>query len=323
MATLIPMTAQTPRPATASALLRDLAPRTTFVPGETHCAVSGGADSLALMALAIHTQGASAVTVWHIDHGLRDESFDEGSLVEAIATSLGARFEQRSVSLHAGANLEARARLARYQVLPDSICTGHTADDVAESVLMNLVRGAGFDGMSPMQRAGSPRDGQVVHRPIVGLRRAETKAVCEAFGWSPVVDSMNDDPRFLRSRVRHEVLPLLNDLVDRDVAALLARSALVSNQDVDVLEALAGELDPTDARALSVAPIALARRALRRWLLESGVDPDGHPSGLAALDRALGVARGEAVACEVGHGWRLARSHQRLSLARTSDEKHS
>ncbi len=315
--------------AAVTVLLGALAPRTSFpigevhgaargeVHGEVHCAVSGGADSLALLALAVHTHGASAVTAWHVDHGLREGSSDEGNQVRDIAGSLGVRFKQCSVTLSPGANLEARARLERYQVLPNSVCTGHTADDVAESVLMNLLRGAGFDGMSPMQREGSPRDGQVVHRPIIALRRTETEAVCAAFGWTPIVDSMNLDPKYLRVRVRHEVLPLLNAVADRDVAALLARSAEVSAQDVDVLDALASELDPTDARALAVAPAALARRALRRWFLNTGVDPVGHPPSLAALERALEVVRGDAVACEVGHGWRLARSHQRLSLTRT------
>lgn len=303
--------------ASTRALLDRLLPRTSFPAGELHCGVSGGADSLALLALAVHARGASAVTAWHVEHGLREGSSKEGIGVRDIAGALGARFEQCSVTLPAGPNVEARARSQRYGVLPDVVCTGHTADDVAESVLMNLLRGAGFDGMSPMQRAGSPRAGQVVHRPIIALRREETEAVCVAYGWTPVNDSMNHDAKFLRVRVRHEVLPLLNAVADRDVAALLARSAEVSSQDVDVLDALAGELDPTDARALAVAPAALARRALRRWFLEVGVDPEGHPPSLAALERALEVVRCEAVACEVGHGWRLERSHQQLSLTRT------
>lgn len=306
--------------AAARALFSRLAPETSFPSGSLHCAVSGGADSLALLALAVQVCGASQVTAWHVDHGLRDGSAAEGRHVEAIASSVGAAFEQRTVSLTVGPNLEARARQARYGALPDEVCTGHTADDVAESVVMNLMRGAGFDGMSPMQRAGSPRRGQMVHRPIIRFRRTQTEAICAAVGWTPVSDTMNDDPRFVRSRVRHEVLPLLDTVAGRDVSELLARSAEVSSQDVAVLDALAGELDPTDARALDVAPLALARRALRMWFLEAGVDPDGHPACLAALDRALAVARGDAVACEVGNGWRLARSHQRLSLARAESD---
>ncbi len=295
-------------------LISSLADRARFPSDHLHCAVSGGADSLAMLALAVHVAGPDRVTAWHIDHGLRPGSATEGAAVSETATQLGASFESRRVQVEAGPNLEARARAARYEALPDTVCTGHTTDDVAESVLMNLMRGAGFDGMSPMQRSGSPRKGQVVSRPIIALRRHETAALCEALGWTPLVDPMNTDTRFVRSRVRHELLPLLNDIAGRDVASLLARSAEVASNDVDILDALAGELDPTDARSLAVAPSGLARRALRRWFLETGVDPDGHPPTLAALDRALAVVRGDVIACEVGFGWRLSRSHQRLVL---------
>jgi tRNA(Ile)-lysidine synthase len=303
----------------ASALIDALAHKVSFPAAPIHCAVSGGADSLALLALATHAVGPANVTVWHIDHRLRSTSSDEARRVAQVASLLGVTCEVRAVDVGDGPNLEARARVARYAALPDSVCTGHTADDVAESVVMNLMRGAGFDGMSPMQRAGAPRPGQSVSRPLLQLRRTETVDLCRSLGWDPVVDQMNADPRFLRSRVRHELLPWLAEIAGRDVVSVIARSAEAAAQDVAILEALADEVDPTDARAVSVAPPALARRALRKWFLEAGIDPDGHPPTLAVLDRAMAVARGDAVACEVGFGWRLRRSRQRLAL--TSDAR--
>ncbi len=147
-----------------------------------------------------------------------------------------------------GSNVEARARAARYAALPDDVCTGHTADDVAETVIANLVRGSGLDGVSPM--VGAIGVGRGPHRPLLGLRRAETYGVCRSLGWTPFVDPMNTDPALLRSRIRHEVIPLLDDVAARDVTMLLARFTEVTADDVAVLEALAAELDPTDARAL-------------------------------------------------------------------------
>jgi tRNA(Ile)-lysidine synthase len=295
----------------SSALLDQLVQRCTFPDGDLICAVSGGADSLALLALAAHLRGASAVKAIHVDHGLREGSASEADLVRKYADQMGLRFESRKIDLADGPNLEARARVARYEALPFDVCTGHTADDLAETMLANLMRGSGLDGLSPMMRTARP------HRPLLGLRRVETQDVCAHMGWVPVDDSMNVDPRFLRVRIRHEVIPLMNDVVDRDVVSVLARSAHVIAADVAILDDLAAGLDPSDAKALREAPEPLARRALRMWFVKHGVDPEGHPPTLAAIDRAMTVVRGEVIACEVGFGWRFSRSHQRLSLTRS------
>src|SRR5262249_37296745 len=92
---------------------------------------------------------------------------------------------------------------------------------------------------------------------------------------------------------RHELLPLLDAIADRDVAALLARQASTLRDEADLLDSLAGALDPTDARALAAAPAALARRAVRRWLT------CGYPPEAAAVEPVLAVAPGEAVACDI------------------------
>jgi tRNA(Ile)-lysidine synthase len=186
-------------------------------------------------------------------------------------------------------------------VLPAGALTGHTADDQAETVLLNLLRGSGLDGLGGMRREG---------HPILGLRRAETHALCDHLGLTPVVDPSNLAPVHRRNRVRHEVLPLLDDLAGRDVAALLARQATLLRDEADLLDLLAGEIDPTDAAALSAAPAPLARRAVRCWLTAGGA----YPPDAASIERVLEVARGQAIACELTGGRRVARRAQRLRL---------
>jgi tRNA(Ile)-lysidine synthase len=262
------------------------------------CAVSGGADSTALLALAV--AAGLRVTAIHVDHGLRAGSAAEAEVVRANAFRLGAAFRSERIRLDDGPNLEARARDARYAVLPPGVLTGHTADDQAETVLVNLLRGAATSGLAAM-RPGP-------QHPILGLRRAETEALCRALQLPTVHDPSNSDPRHLRNRVRHELLPLMADLSHRDPTPLLARQAALVRDEDDLLERLAAELDPTDARGLAAAPAALARRAVRRWLATT------HPPDAATVERVLAVARGEAVATDVGAGRRVARHRQQLTL---------
>ena len=107
--------------------------------------------------------------------------------------------------------------------------TGHTADDQAETVLLNLLRGAGLDGLAGFDPA---------RRPLRRLRRRETHKLCADLGIQPVHDPSNDDPRFRRNRVRHELLPLLDAIAERDVAAVLARQADHLRADADLLDEL-------------------------------------------------------------------------------------
>jgi tRNA(Ile)-lysidine synthase len=266
--------------------------------------VSGGADSLALLALAV--EAGCVVTAVHVDHGLRPGSDREAEVVRAAAERLGAAFRSERVSVEPGPNVEARARAARYAALPPGALVGHTADDQAETVLLNLVRGAALDGLAGMDPA---------RRPLRRLRRFETRALCLALGLDPVVDPSNHDPAYRRNRVRHELIPLLSAVAARDVVPVLARQADLARDDMVLLDELAVAVDPTDARALAAAPAALARRAVRSWLRTAGPGgPEQHPPDAAAVARVLAVARGEAVACELAGGWRVARTAGRLRL---------
>jgi tRNA(Ile)-lysidine synthase len=288
-------------------LVAELLSRCTFPPENSHvdCAVSGGADSVALLVLA---RAANLnVTVWHIDHGLRENSHTEAELVAQFATQFGAQFESRTVTVEQGANTEARAREARYDALPQGVMTGHTADDQAETILINLLRGSGTRGLAGMQ----PTD----QRPLLHIRRSETEALCSALGISVFNDPSNDDERFQRNRIRHEVLPLLESLAKRDLVPVLTRQSVLLRDDDDLLNELAGALDPTDALALANAPIALSRRAIRTWLTNPLV-PDS-----ATVERVLEVARGNTLACDIGLGRQVRRSQQRLRITEPQTSK--
>lgn len=280
----------------------DLLARCPFPPPGTEitCAVSGGADSLSLLVLAV--AAGCRVEAVHVDHGLRPGSAQEAEVVARVAAELGAGFRAERVTLEPGPNLEARARAARYSVLPADVATGHTADDQAETMLINLMRGAGLDGLAAMEPGA--------RHPILGLRREETRELCRSEGLEPVEDPTNIDPAYVRNRVRHEVIPLLNEIAGRDVVEVLARQASILRAEAAALDELGSEVDPTDARAVAAAPVAVARRALRRWLSHG----QAHPPSSATVARVLEVATGGSIATDVGGGRRVARTDRRLRI---------
>jgi tRNA(Ile)-lysidine synthase len=263
--------------------------------------VSGGPDSTALLVLAV--EAGLDVTAAHVDHGLRPGSAAEAEVVRATAERYSARFVPRAVTVEPGPNVEARARAARAGVLPRDALTGHTADDQAETVVLNLLRGAGLDGLRAMRSE---------RHPLLALRRTETRALCDALDLVTVDDPMNRDPAVRRVRVRHDVIPLLNEVAARDIVPIVVRQAEVLGDDAALLDELAAAIDPTDARALATAPPALARRAIRAWLRTS--DAECHPPDFATVERVRDVAAGRSEATDVGRGWRVVRSRGRLSL---------
>lgn len=271
-----------------------------FPPSGTHltCGVSGGADSLALLVLA--TAAGCRVTAVHVDHGLRPGSSAESEVVAAAAGRFGACFRAERAHVAPGPNLEARARAVRLAVLGEGAATGHTADDQAETMILNLMRGAGLDGLAGM-RPG-PR------HPILALRRRDTVALCASEHLQPVTDPTNFDPVHRRNRVRHEVMPLLCEVAGRDLVPVLTRQGALLADEADLLDNMVIGADPTDARWLAGAPLPLARRSVRRWLR----DEEGHPPAAAAVERVLAVAGGQFRACEVGDGLRVARTEGRL-----------
>jgi tRNA(Ile)-lysidine synthase len=283
-------------------------------------ACSGGADSIALLAMALDA-GFTTVAV-HVDHGIRSGSGDEAGAVSAIASRLGAPARSETVTVAAGSNLEARARAARYEALEQArvalgasaVLLGHTADDQAETVLLNLLRGSAGAGLAGM----SVRREQWL-RPLLGLRRADTTAICAALGIEPLHDPMNDDRALRRVWVRLELIPLLSATTGRDLVPVLARQADVLRTDSEYLDELARAAwppDPTRAPASTLAqlPPALARRAVRQWL-------GSPPPSFAEVERVLGVARGDTRGTELTGARRVARRRGQLRIERGSVQR--
>lgn len=279
--------------------------RCTFPPvgSAVTCAVSGGADSTALLILSV--AHGCRVTAIHIDHGMRPESHREAAHVQKISDALGVEFQSKRVHVEPGGNLEARLREARYAALPVDVLTGHTADDQAETVLINLLRGSGLGGLSGMRPSEQ--------HPLLKLRRLETRELCRSLEIDVIDDPSNEDPKFQRNRVRHELVPLLNDLANRDVSMILTRQADLLRADADLLDELAMQLDPTDAQQIANAPVALARRAIRAWIASP------YPPDSATVERVLQVARGEVTACDIGNSRQVRRSRQRLNIVSTGE----
>jgi tRNA(Ile)-lysidine synthase len=267
-------------------------------------ACSGGADSLALAAAVAFEAPragvlAGAVTV---DHGLQAGSARRAERTAGLLRNLGLEpvsVVRVEVGRHGGP--EAAARTARYRALRTAAATqrarialGHTLDDQAETVLLGLGRGSG-----PRSVAGMVAESPPFWRPLLGIRRATTRAACAALELPVWDDPWNSDPAYTRVRLRTEALPLLEDVLGGGVAPALARTAAHLREDLDALDALArtelrrlggdGGLPADDVAAL---PAALRRRVLRGWLRAAAV-PDLQAVHLGAVDALLTGWRGQ------------------------------
>jgi tRNA(Ile)-lysidine synthase len=211
-------------------------------------AVSGGPDSMALLHGAARLVETDVrrwrLTVAHLDHALRSDSADDARFVAEAAEMLALRFEGLRTDVAAlardeGRSIEEAAREARYRFLeavsPEGalIATAHTADDAAETVLLNLLRGAGLAGA----RGIPARRGRIV-RPLLDARRATLRELLEAAGIGYRIDPSNADPAFLRNRVRNEVLPLLEE-IRPGAAERIGQFSRLAADDEALLEGLA------------------------------------------------------------------------------------
>lgn len=263
-----------------------------------NCAVSGGADSTALLVLAV--AAGCIPTAFHVDHGLRVGSDKESDIVKETAFLLGTNFSSLQVAVGDGPNLEARAREARYKVLPPGVATGHTADDQAETVILNMLRGTSLGGLRGMKLGYS--------HPILNLRRVHTEAICSALNLDIVHDPTNSQTIFRRNKVRHMVVPLLNEVAEKDVVPVIARMAEQAQEMYIQLNETAKMLidDPSSVKQLRAAPPAIAKHALHQWLAPQV--PQGKTIDAATIDRAMEVVRGNVRATQLPGGASLNRT---------------
>lgn len=207
---------------------------------------SGGPDSLALAAVTsfFASRGEIRVGAVVVDHQMQPGSAEVAATTAEKLRSLGLDPVQvRTVDLeHDGAGPEAAARAARFGALDaaarelgaQTVLLGHTLDDQAESVLLGLARGSGTRSLAGMRaRRG------LYARPFLGLRRAETLAICEALDLDPWHDPANNEEAYLRVRVRRTVMPFLATELGPAVAESLSRTAAILGQDADFLDSLA------------------------------------------------------------------------------------
>ncbi|NYE96053.1 tRNA(Ile)-lysidine synthase [Psychromicrobium silvestre] len=215
-------------------------------------ACSGGPDSLALASVAAFfaRRGSWRVGAVVVDHGLQEGSAEVAQRTADLLKGLGlAPVEVRTVQVGSGSGPEAAARQARYAALDAAaekyqaaaVLLGHTLDDQAEQVLLGLARGSGTRSLGGMPASRLGAGGSLYLRPFLSLRRAETVTICQREGLEPWHDPSNADPGFTRSRVRHRVLPMLEQELGPGVAESLFRSASILSQDADYLDQLARE----------------------------------------------------------------------------------
>lgn len=293
--------------------------------GRLAVAVSGGADSLALAAAAHHVAGQTDLRLHGliVDHGLQPGSARVADDTAAQLREIGLdEVRVLPVTVTGPGGTEAAARRARYAALrealpaPDAlVLLGHTRDDQAETVLLGLGRGSGPRSIAGMHPLDPPWA-----RPFLDLPRAITREACAALRLTPWHDPHNDDSAFTRVRLRREVLPLLDNVLQGGVADALARTAAQLREDAEAWDLLAAELldkahqhGELDVAVLTPAPAALRRRALRAWLLAAGV-PELTDAHLRSVDALIAEWRGQGGVWLPG-GLVACRAHGRLRVS--------
>lgn len=293
-------------------LLEQLRQYDMLQPGERlTCAVSGGADSMALLWGMYLLKDKLGITLCaaHFNHGLRGE---ESARDEAFVRSFCDRYEipltVGSGSITAGKKgLEAAARDARYaflNTLPGKIATAHTADDNAETVLMHLVRGTGLKGLGGI----APVNGRII-RPMLGCTRQQVLAFLQEYHVDFVEDSSNAEDAFLRNRLRHHVMPLLKK-ENPSLAENLSQTAMALRLDEQALEQLSAFDRLPDVSQLRQLHPAVRRRMLERFLKDCGVkEPERRHMELA--EELVFSQKPSATGCFPG-GVTIRRNYERL-----------
>ncbi|QLE44467.1 tRNA lysidine(34) synthetase TilS [Nostoc sp. C052] len=274
-------------------------------------AVSGGQDSLCLIKLLLDLQSKWGwyLGIAHCDHRWRSDSEANALHVENLAKIWGVSFYLETANKPI--NSEAAARDWRYQALSaiaqannfQYIVTGHTASDRAETLLYNLIRGTGADGLQALTWQRPLTTDIVLVRPLLEITRSQTEQFCQEFQLPIWEDSTNQDLQYARNRIRQELIPYLRDNFNPQVESALAQTAELLQAEVEYLEKAAQELRDgalgigdeknsltllplrLNRRVLQKAPLALQRRVMRQVLQQILTDAPSfeHIEKLTAL----------------------------------------
>jgi tRNA(Ile)-lysidine synthase len=295
-------------------------------------AVSGGPDSLALLALAAAAR-PGLIEAATVDHGLRPESRGEAEMVAKAAKTLGVPHRTLTVlwDKKPESAIQERARIERYKLLAawvreqglQALVTAHHLDDQAETFIMRLARGAGVRGLAGMRRlAPVPGSDVTLLRPLLGWRRAELEQICTEFGFSPVDDPSNADEQFERVRVRRglagagwlnsrAVALSAHNLADADRALRWATTQAWNGAVTEDGETIV--FVPSDA------PREIRRRVMLRAIGKLASEGSGSDLRGREADRVLaalasgGKATIRGVLCAGGSEWRFSKAPPRRS----------
>lgn len=243
-------------------------------PGTYVVAVSGGVDSMALLDI-LRKQKDLKLIVAHFDHGIRHDSHMDRAHVQSVARNLGLPFVYHEGKLGVDAS-EETARKARYEFLHSvksaskahGIITAHHHDDVLETAVMNVLRGTGRKGLSSL------RSGQVIHRPLLQVRKSDIRKYAQDQGLVWREDSTNDDTKYLRNHIRHNVLARLTPTQKAQFADIIGSIARTNTElDVQIMHFLHVQpgIRELDRQSFIRLPHIVAKEVLAAWLRRQGV----------------------------------------------------
>lgn len=286
------------------------------------CAISGGADSVALLFALYLLREKLQITVSaaHFNHKLRGEESDAD---QEFVSGLCDRFD---IPLKIGTGqvvsgkkgLEAAAREARYaflRTLPGKVATAHTANDNAETVLMHLVRGTGLKGLG-----GIAPVGEQLIRPMLSVTRHEVLAFLEEYGLTYVNDSSNETDDFMRNRIRHLVMPLLEAENPR-LAETLTASAFRFRKDEELLSSLAVDTDSLSVEKLKCMPAASRSRSIFNFLQKCGI-PEPEAEHIAFVEKLV-FSNNPSARASLPGGILIARNYDTLQKQQWAEKLES
>lgn len=238
--------------------------------------VSGGPDSLTLLYLlkSLSKELNLKLHIAHLDHQLRKESSKDKEFVEKLSAKLKIPFTSAKANINKPGSVEENARNARLEFLfttaqkikADKIALGHNLDDQAETILMRLIRGSGLYGLSAILPKRKIK-GHTIIRPLLGIKRSEIESFLKKKKVTPRIDRTNLEDVYLRNRIRHKLLPLLEKSYNKNIKEVLSNTSEGIADDYDFLNNKAGQLIKNGANRIELNKLTRLHPAMRRLVL--------------------------------------------------------